>query len=115
MRWGGAIGNSYSAKLFLIFLFAEHAGTFGDPAIATHWLTESIIASAVIPVFIRRPFMPSDYQRTAALTISLTYHQNKILAYARKNTFSLPNIFSLRPGGSHISTASHDVSQDATA
>jgi len=34
--------------------------------------------------------MPSDCQRTAALTISLTYHQNKILAYSRKNTFSLP-------------------------
>lgn len=34
--------------------------------------------------------MPSDYQRTAALTISLTYHQNKVLAYSRKNTFSLP-------------------------
>lgn len=49
MRWGGAIGNSCSAILFLIFLFAEHTGTFGDQAIATHWLTKSIIASAGYP------------------------------------------------------------------
>lgn len=92
--WGRARWNFYSARaLPNLSVCTAHSSILSPEllvTIATHWLTVSITASEVVPIFIRRPFMLSDYWRTAALTVSLTYHQSIVLASSRKNTFSLP-------------------------
>lgn len=92
--WGRARRNSYSAiALPNLSVCTAHSSILSPEflvTIATHWLTVSMTASEVVPIFIRRPFMLSDYWRTVALTVSLTYHQSIVLPSSRKNTFSLP-------------------------
>lgn len=94
MRWGGAIGNSCSAILFLIFFVCRAHRNFWWPSNSNTLAHKHKTAFMVISVFIWETIHAMTTARTAALTISLTYHQNKIFAYSRK-TLSLAKYFFL--------------------
>lgn len=124
--WGRARWNFYAARaLPNLSVCTAHSSILSPEllvTIATHWLTVSITASEVVPIFIRRPFMLSDYWRTAALTISYVLSKHSSCIFQEKHLlfasgFMLPNISSLNSEqvgpASPLRLMTHYVSEDA--